>query len=317
MLTIRRLLSRLRAGSNGTTQAASSDWANAICIPLSCADYQTLPSVKELERDTSWISLDESTLERSLDSYIAEDPYPIPATVDREGYHGDRHYDYWLSGLKDYLLLKRTLRSNGAPDLLYEGGVLELGCATGRVLRHLLCHETGIDLWGTDINQRHVEWIRRFLPSSVRTFQNSILPHLPLEDNSFSLVYAFSVFTHIDAFELAWIAELRRLLRPGGMAYLSVHTEHTWNSIGPNHNLYHDLLIMKDYIHECKVGPELFQFPMPRDRMVLSWHTVAVNNAILFHSTDYIRNTWGRFLDIVEIKLEGHEYQDVVVLRKS
>jgi ubiquinone/menaquinone biosynthesis C-methylase UbiE len=151
----------------------------------------------------------------------------------------------------------------------------------------------------------------------VRVFQNSILPHLPLGDNSFSLVYAFSVFTHIDAFELAWLAELRRILRPGGMAYLTVHTERTWNSMTPSRGLYHDILIMKDYIAEYPVCPEMFQSPMPTERMVLSWQTATVNNAILFHSMDYIRNTWGRFLDVIDIQLEGHEYQDVVVLRKS
>ena len=108
MPDIRHLLSRLRIGHGSTAQTPSSAWANAICIPSNCADYQILPPVKELKRDTPQISFDDSTLERDLESYIGEDPYPIPATADREGYHGERHYDYWLSGLKDYLLLKRT-----------------------------------------------------------------------------------------------------------------------------------------------------------------------------------------------------------------
>jgi len=304
-------------GSARSRRAAGQTWPDAIDIPASSTNHEILPPMKEMSRRTPWISFDPSTLERDLESYIAEDPYPLPTTADREGYHGDRHYDYWLSGLKDYLLLKHTLRSCGAPALLQQGSVLELGCATGRVLRHLLCHETSADLWAVDINQRYIEWIRRFLAPSLHVFQNSILPQLPLEDNSFSLVYAFSVFTHIDAFELAWLAELRRILRPGGMAYLTIHTERTWNSMNPNRALYHDILIMKDYIAECRVCPEMFRSPMPRERMVLSWQTAAVNNAILFHSMDYIRNTWGRFLDVIDIQLEGHEYQDVVVMRKS
>jgi SAM-dependent methyltransferase len=307
----------MRIGRSAGNVAPRQAWSGAISIPSTSTEYQILPPVKELPYDTPWITFDTSTLEHDLDSYIAEDPYPIPITADREGYHGDRHYDYWLSGLKDYLLIKRALRAQNAAALLQETGVFDLGCASGRVLRHFLCHERSINLWAADLNLRHVEWVRRFLPPSVHVFQNSMLPHLPLEDNSFSLVYAFSVFTHIDAFELAWIAELRRILRPGGMAYLTVHTERTWSSMNPNRGLYHDILIMKDHITECPVCPEMFQSPMPRERMVLSWQTAAVNNAILFHSTDYIRNAWGRFLDIVEIQPEGHEYQDVVVLRKS
>jgi len=37
----------------------------------------------------------------------------------------------------------------------------------------------------------------------------------------------------------------------------------------------------------------------------------------VFHSLDYIRNAWGRFFDVVDIIPKGHDYQDVVVLRKS
>lgn len=87
--------------------------------------------------------------------------------------------------------------------------------------------------------------------------------------------------------------------------------------MSPNRALYHDILGMKDYIAECPVSPALFQAPMPNERVVLSWHTAAVNNAILFHSTDYIRNAWGRFFEVVDIQHEGHEYQDVVLLRKK
>jgi SAM-dependent methyltransferase len=313
---LRQLATRLR-GFLAPAAPPEGSWATAIAIPSSGTEYRNLPPAAQLVHEAPWFEFDPGMMERDLDAYLAEDLYPIPAAADREGYHGDRHYDYWISGLKDYLLVKRSLRSYGAAESLAAGSVFELGCASGRVLRHFLTHEPGIDLWGADLNQRLVEWIRQFLPSSVRVFQNSMLPTLPLEDNSLSLVYAFSVFTHVDAFELAWLAELRRILKPGGMAYLTVHTEHTWNTMSPNRALYHDILVMKDHISECRVCPELFQSPMPKERMVLSWHTAAVNNAIVFHSTDYLRNAWGRFFEIVDIQQEGHEYQDVVLLRKA
>ena len=34
-------------------------------------------------------------------------------------------------------------------------------------------------------------------------------------------------------FELAWLAELRRVLVPGGFAYLTIHSEHTWRIYDP------------------------------------------------------------------------------------
>jgi ubiquinone/menaquinone biosynthesis C-methylase UbiE len=57
-------------------------------------------------------------------------------------------------------------------------------------------------------------------------------PPLPYEDSMFDLVTAFSVFTHtpFDR-QAAWIAELWRIIRPGGCIVASVHD---FSRIGPN-----------------------------------------------------------------------------------
>ncbi|MEZ5881798.1 MAG: methyltransferase domain-containing protein [Nitratireductor sp.] len=52
-----------------------------------------------------------------------------------------------------------------------------------------------------------------------------------MEDNYFDLVTAFSVFTHIDVFETAFVAEIRRILKPGGLACLTVLDNSTWTSL--------------------------------------------------------------------------------------
>ena len=74
--------------------------------------------------------------------------------------------------------------------------------------------------------------------------QNHALPHLPIEDGSTALVYGFSVFTHIDEFETAWLAEIRRILRPGGVAYLTINSDDTWKSLEPRMPLYRRLVAM-------------------------------------------------------------------------
>lgn len=304
-----------RTMKHGREKYPPGDWLSQISIKGDSSPYENLSPVAHYCDEAPWIKFDDVGLERDLRTYIAEDTYPLPSTRDREGYHGQRHYDYWLSGLKDYLSIKQAL---GKQDIRLEGAfpMLDLGCASGRVLRHFLCHEKGLNLWGADINFRHVEWIRRFLGPSLKVFQNATLPSLPNEDNTFSLVYAFSVFTHVDAFELAWLIELRRILKRGGLACLTIHSDHTWESMGPTRTVYNDLLAMKDHISEYEVTPDLFRKPMPSDRVVFTWRTALVNNVTLFHSIDYIKNVWGRFFEIVDIVREGHDYQDVVVLRK-
>ena len=294
--------------------------ASLVSIDGGHTSYENLLPVSAYYSDNDipperWLHFDEVKLEKSLCEYIKHDTYPIPSTSDREGYFGPRHYHYWLSGLKDYLNIKHALRKHGrhVNDL---SSVLDLGCASGRVLRHFSCQENNLDLWGADINSRHTEWIRRFLSPSLKIFQNTVLPHLPIEDNTFSLIYAFSVFTHIDEFEMAWIAEIRRILKEGGLAYLTIHSDNTWKNIKSAAPLYANLMAMKEYIHEYEVTPELFKMPMPAEKTVFKWASVSTYNTNVFHSISYINDVWGRFLEVVDVFKEGHNYQDVILLRK-
>jgi ubiquinone/menaquinone biosynthesis C-methylase UbiE len=144
-----------------------------------------------------------------------------------------------------------------------------------------------------------------------------VLPQLPLESNSQKLVYAFSVFTHIDDFELAWLAELRRVLMPGGIGYLTIHSERTWQNMSPEWPLWKGLMRHKDHIPDYEVTAELFKEPMPLPKTVFYWTTGQTYNTQVFHSDDYIRSAWGRFLTIKEIVPGGYDYQDVVVLQKE
>src|SRR4051812_29524357 len=76
--------------------------------------FKTLPPASRLPREQMWQDFSRFGIS-SLDEFIARDQYPIPATVDREGYHGDRHFAFWCSGLWDYLTIRATLARNGIP----------------------------------------------------------------------------------------------------------------------------------------------------------------------------------------------------------
>jgi SAM-dependent methyltransferase len=291
-------------------------WVSAVCIKGTNKPFQNLLSVKYYLDTPVYTPIEDLEIASDLAPFVAKDDYPIPAVPDREGYYKDHHYDWWVSGLRDYLCIKRTLARHGVS---LDGGdnAFELGCASGRVLRHFACQEAGLVLWAADIQLRHVEWIRKFLPQQIHVFQNTVLSQLPLESNSQKLVYAFSVFTHIDDFELAWLAELRRILLPGGIAYLTIHSERTWRNMNPEWPLWKGLIRHKDEIPDYKVSADLFDGPMPAPKTVFWWTTDQNYNAQVFHSDDYIRNAWGRFFSIKEIIPSGHSYQDVVVLEKK
>ena len=102
------------------------------------------------------------------------------------------------------------------------GSVFELGCGTARLLRHFRCID-GVKLVGSDVNPEMVEWCQANLPE-IEFHHNELTPPLPFaEDDSFDLMLASSVFTHIplETQEL-WLAEMQRILRPGGIFICSV-----------------------------------------------------------------------------------------------
>lgn len=102
---------------------------------------------------------------------------------------------------------------------LDDAAVLEFGCGCGRVARHLIGR--GVQVAGADLNPRLVRWCRANLPG--RWEVNGARPPLAFADAAFDVVYALSVFTHFyDDGARAWLAELARVVRPGGLALLTV-----------------------------------------------------------------------------------------------
>lgn len=307
-----RLL-RLMRGDNALNDT-QYDFLSSIAIKKSISEFQTIgPVSKHLDGDV-YSNIFSVFPEINITQMICRDTYNLPATVDRELYHGVRHYDWWLSGLSDYLKIKQAMEKYGNP-LKSGDTVYEMGCASGRVLRHFAVQHDELNIWGSDINNRHVEWIRLNLPDNIKIFQNTILPQIPIESNSVDIACAFSVFTHIDDLDLAWLCEIRRVLKKGGVFYVTIHSDDTWKYMRPSDQIYKSLIDMAPYIDEYKINEEFLAGPMPQDKTVFSWRAKNYNTNI-FHKRDYIYREWGRFFQVKEIIRAGADYQDVVVMQK-
>ena len=267
---------------------------------------------KVLEPAAAWVNdeeLKEWENEKRLPikTALKKDIYPLPLPEDREGYFGNRHFSYWMSGLRDRRNLLDACRKYGVKLRSY----LDFGCASGRVIRHFAVNDPKVITHGCDINRLHVEWIIRHLPDRIRVFQNHSIPTLPLPDDSIDLVSAFSVFTHIEAFETTWLMELRRIMRKGGIAWITLHTEVTWRDMREDWPLYKAL---KNHPLFAKLSREE---PLPSDRTVFRWHANRSYSSNVFYTTDYIRKAWARYFEILEFRHRFPLYQDVVILRKT
>jgi SAM-dependent methyltransferase len=262
------------------------------------------PAAAHLGLNDGSVIWDETRL--PLATAVARDTSPLPIESDRELYYGANHYAYWASGLRDVFQILDWASAN---DFSFDT-TLDIGCASGRVVRHLHYQTDVSRVIGCDINRLHVEWISRYLPPAIAVFQNTSIPTLPLASDSADLVTAFSVFTHIDSFDTTWLMELRRILRPGGVAWLTIQGDRVWRELKPGWPLYDALDTHPDYALD-RQHPEL-----PRERMVYRWVENRAYSANVFHSYAYVRRVWGRIMAVVDILPAIPPFQDIVVLRK-
>ncbi len=249
--------------------------------------------------------LRELSQSQNISEMIDRDQMPIPSTRDREGYYDDRHFEYWLSGLNDYLRVTEALKSTE----WNRGKLLDFGGATARVARHFYAQGKMSNITIFDVNINNVDWILEYLPSIFAAFKNPSVPTLPCQDEEFDIITAFSVFTHIDEYELAWLYELRRVLKPGGTLYVTVHNDRTWKIL-PSTFVYNILKQSQEFrsIYQRQADLE--------ERMVFAYSSEEVYNCNTFHPNAYIHRVWSRAFNVIDIRPACHGYQAAVVLRK-
>jgi SAM-dependent methyltransferase len=98
--------------------------------------------------------------------------------------------------------------------------------------------------------------------------------------------------------QFAWLAELRRLLRPGGVLVASLHGARYWNGADPG--------------VAAEVATRGFAYrPGNRTEGLPEFYMVA------YHSEAYVRGRWTRFFEFVDLK-ENYLYgvHDVAVMRR-
>lgn len=106
--------------------------------------------------------------------------------------------------------------------------ILEFGCGRGRLAARMMRLAPKASFHGVDVLPDAVAHCRRILPRGTFSLGRSA-PPLELPDASFDLIYSYSVFTHLsEPNHKAWLRELARVLKPGGVM---MHTTHSEESI--------------------------------------------------------------------------------------
>lgn len=118
--------------------------------------------------------------------------------------------EYMLGGFEVFTMFNLAAQRYAGKSLRQFAKVLDFGCGAGRVIQYI---PNGPDLHACDVNGELVKFVAKTFPS-VDVHQNNFTPPLKYADDSFDLVYAFSVFSHLTLEnEQAWLDELRRIGR--------------------------------------------------------------------------------------------------------
>jgi SAM-dependent methyltransferase len=198
---------------------------------------------------------------------------------------------YYENGRKTAEWLINLVRKHQNLD---NTAILDWGCGPARVLRHLpeLAPEAK-SFNGTDYNAKTISWCAENL-REINFSNNSLMPPLSYQNDSFDLIYGISIFTHLsEEAHVHWLEELIRVLRKGGILFLTLHGEGFYNKLSEQE---------KQVFKSGKL--------VVRGQVKEGHRTFAA-----FQASEYVKK-WTGELQLLE-HLPGNNEQDVWVFKKA
>lgn len=208
-------------------------------------------------------------------------------TIESILYDGWRIYQDLKRGVEQYRPLTDMQR------------ILDWGCGVGRVTRFMMDDVPASRIFGCDIDEETVAWMKANIPGpTVITIPT--MPPTPYADGFFDLIFGISIFTHFDEpTQYAWLAELARITAPDGLVAVTVLGK-------PNaHDVAQLVLEQTGFYDERSEQSEVFA---PYGGNEYYRHT--------FHSQAYIERNWSKYFDVLEYREFGmNSHQHLVIMR--
>jgi SAM-dependent methyltransferase len=158
--------------------------------------------------------------------------------------------------------------------------VLDFGCGAGRSLAVFTDLAERAEFVGCDLHEPSIAWAKAHLSPPFEFFTNGPEPPLDQPAASFDLVWGVSVFTHVTENWAPWLAEIHRVVKPGGLAMFSFLGQAMWEA-----------LIGREY-DEAQLGMAVSMPHRPWDH----------GGPDAYHSEWWLRAHWGRAFEIVHLE---------------
>lgn len=200
------------------------------------------------------------------------------------------------------------------------GSLLDWGCGCGRTMINWP-RDGKFKIYGCDVDSDAIEWCN----NNIHNCEAMVIPLLPPTEygaNIFDIVISCSVLTHLDRdVQRAWLAEIHRVLKPGGIFIASVHGSSSALYAFPPDRLKKQSLLSKMIGHSSRARSKI-------DLDQIGILDNLLDNALVgmvpdgyyrstFQSMSYTVDSWRPWFDILEYTIRGiGNNQDLVVGKK-
>jgi ubiquinone/menaquinone biosynthesis C-methylase UbiE len=249
------------------------------------------------------------------DSAEQRDDMGLPIPSRKVRYHEGTAEEYLAWGKELVGNMEHVLQASDFA-LRPESRVLDFGCADGFMIRWWLNLARTGEVWGVDINGAHILWCKQNLSPPFKFALTTSFPHLPFEDCYFDLIYAGSVFTHIADLDDAWLLELRRIVRPGGRLYLTVHDNTTIDYAMNRHKDEPGIQAVVQMLREFNEANHFTSSDFSFFTMNRTPGFGGEGEAQVFYDANYLRRHWGNYLKVISLTPEVYGYQSAILLEK-
>jgi SAM-dependent methyltransferase len=176
------------------------------------------------------------------------------------------------------------------------GAALDFGCGCGRIAQPLVRLWPNVRLHGVDVDSRAIAWCQSHLSGDYRVL--NAVDRLPFVSETFDVVYAISVFTHMNEREqFAWLREAHRVLRQNGLLVATTHSPDLAYARPDLSSQARDTLSAKGF--GFAGGPRF-------------------NDNSAFHSVDYLQREWSKWFKMVAHQPYGLvAYQDLTIYSRE
>ena len=237
------------------------------------------------------------------DFYYLQNKFPLPEAARRQRIGDASEEAFHVAGATAYMKMERALRQRFGKG--YEGfpSILDWGCGCGRVLRHFVARGKA-QITGMEIDRDNLQWCTEHY-RWAHFLEGRLEPPLDVPDDSFDLIFGISVFTHLtEDLQHQWLAELRRITKPGGVVLMTVVGDISW-------------FRNRFSLEQFKTWKTTGFIDVGSDTILDSHIGRAGYYRLVYHDAAYVLRQWGQHFRVLDV-LPGYcnNYQDLVVMQK-